>query len=91
MIREPTMAATDIAADLSPKSQVLRLYVGKIFTGVTVEPDGQWPSMWRVRKGDRLSDMVNLTRARDAAIGWFTQGRASGGLRPGEVPSWRIG
>src|SRR5262245_27168361 len=47
-----------------------RLGVGGRFTGITVEPDGQWPGMWRVHKGDHISDMVNLTRAKDAAIAW---------------------
>jgi hypothetical protein len=83
------MSRYDIAADSLQKSQVLRLYVGKAFTGVTLEPDAQWPNMWRVRKGDLLSDMVNLTRAKDAAISWFTRDR-SGGLSRGEVVSWRI-
>jgi hypothetical protein len=33
-----------------------------------VERDANWPKMWRVRHGDRVSDMANLTRAKDAAI-----------------------
>ena len=33
-----------------------------------IEPDAVWPSMWRVRTPDgRLTDMVNISRARDAA------------------------
>ena len=33
-----------------------------------IEPDAVWPSMWRVRTPDgRLSEMVNISRARDAA------------------------
>ena len=33
-----------------------------------VVPDTRWPNMWRVRWPDgRLSDMGNLSRARDAA------------------------
>jgi len=36
-------------------------------TLATIETDAQWPNMWRVRIGDHLTDMVNLTRARDAA------------------------
>jgi hypothetical protein len=32
-----------------------------------LEPDANWPGMWRVRWRDgTLSDMVNLTRAKDA-------------------------
>jgi hypothetical protein len=34
----------------------------------TVEPDAEWPRMWRVRSNDTLSDMVNLSRAKDAAL-----------------------
>jgi len=38
------------------------------FGGFTVVPDPDWPKMYRVRSPDgSLSDMVNLTRARDAA------------------------
>jgi hypothetical protein len=46
----------------------LRLFIGTKFTGVTVEPDGRWSGMWRVHQGDMVSDMVNLTRAKEAAI-----------------------
>jgi hypothetical protein len=36
--------------------------------GVTIEPDSKWPSMWRVHMSNgQVSDMTNLTRARDAA------------------------
>ena len=34
----------------------------------TVEEDKNWPGMWRVRFGGKLSDMANLSRAKDAAI-----------------------
>jgi hypothetical protein len=35
---------------------------------VRVVPDARYPGMWRVALGDgSLSDMVNLTRAKDAA------------------------
>jgi len=34
----------------------------------TVVPDIQWPGMWRIEWPDgRLSDMVNLTRAKDTS------------------------
>ena len=34
----------------------------------TVVPDDRWPGMWRIRHHDGiLSDLLNLTRARDAA------------------------
>jgi hypothetical protein len=36
---------------------------------VTIESDARHPGMWRVRYPDgRLSDMVNLTRAKNAAV-----------------------
>jgi len=34
----------------------------------TIEPDSKWPGIWRVRCGGVISDMVNLSRAKDAAI-----------------------
>jgi hypothetical protein len=34
----------------------------------TIEEDANWPGMWRVRFGGKLSDMVNLSRAKDAAV-----------------------
>jgi hypothetical protein len=38
------------------------------FGGFTVVPDPDWPKVYRVRTPDgRLTDMVDLTRARDAA------------------------
>jgi hypothetical protein len=38
------------------------------FGGYTVIPDPDWPKMYRIRRPDgSLTDMVNLTRARDAA------------------------
>jgi hypothetical protein len=34
-----------------------------------IEPDATWPGMWRVRlPSGQFSDMVNLTRAKDAAV-----------------------
>jgi hypothetical protein len=34
----------------------------------TIELDSKWPGMWRVRRGGSMTDMVNLSRAKDAAI-----------------------
>ena len=45
-----------------------RLYLGNPATGYSITPDAKYPSMWRVRYPDgSLSDIVNLTRARDGA------------------------
>jgi hypothetical protein len=48
----------------------LALCLGKSRSALAgVEPDGRWPGMFRVRFPDgTLSDMVNLTRAKDAAL-----------------------
>ena len=49
--------------------QPYRLHYGKS-SKVLVEviPDGEYAGMWRIRWPDgQLSDMVNLTRAKDAA------------------------
>ena len=55
-----------------------RLSIGNRFTGLVVCPDPQWPNMWRIHFGGRISDMVNLARAKDAAIAW-TRPRGLGG------------
>ena len=45
----------------------LHLNTGRLLA--TVEPDATWPKMYRVRlPDDRLTDMVNLSRAKDAAV-----------------------
>ena len=45
-----------------------RLYLGSCATGNSITPDIKYPSMWRVRYPEgSLSDIVNLTRARDGA------------------------
>jgi hypothetical protein len=61
-----------------------RLYISSKFTGISIEPDATWSNMWRVRMGDRFSDMGNLTRARDTAIAWAR----SRGLGGGEIATW---
>ena len=60
------------------------LYIGNRFTGVSLEPDAVYPQMWRIRRGDQLSDTVNLTRAKEAAISW-ARPRGLGGA---ETVSW---
>jgi hypothetical protein len=78
----------DNAARSLTKSRILKLYIGKAFTGVTVEPDGQWPKMWRVCKEGRRSDMVNLARAKDAALSWVRP-KDAGGISKTLLISWR--
>ena len=52
--------------DLNWDGKQLRLFSG---CGVaSIEPDVTWPGMWRVLLPDgHLTDMVNLSRAKDAA------------------------
>jgi hypothetical protein len=33
-----------------------------------IEPDAEWPRMWRARIGSSPTDMANRTRAKDAAV-----------------------
>jgi hypothetical protein len=55
-----------------------RLYLGTKPTGIVVRPDEKYPSMYRVHWPDRLpSDLVNLARAKEAAMRWA--GRAGSG------------
>jgi len=45
-----------------------RLYVDRRLSGYAIQPDEKYQMMWRVRSPDgSLSDMVNRTRAKDAA------------------------
>jgi hypothetical protein len=54
--------------DLTWKGRELRLTSGRLLA--TIEPDGRWAGMFRVRLRDGwLSDMVNLSWAKDAAVG----------------------
>jgi hypothetical protein len=65
----------------SPTNQ-LKLYIGKTFTGILVVPDDRWPDMYRVAWLDQMpSGMVNLTRAKDAAMRWAGRGGGSQGAR----------
>jgi hypothetical protein len=54
------------------------LFCGNRFTGVTVRPDARYSTIYRIHASDRSpSDMVNLTRAKDAALTWAATGRGS--------------
>jgi hypothetical protein len=62
----------------------MKLYLGTKFSG-SLEQDTKYPTMWRIRQGEKLSDMVNLVRAKDAAISW-ARPRGLGGS---EVVHWK--
>ena len=52
--------------DIRWEGHRLRLLTGRLLA--TVDPDRQWAGMYRVRFRDgHLTDMANLTRAKDAA------------------------
>jgi hypothetical protein len=44
----------------------LKLKLGRRVVA-TVQPDARWPGMWRVHCGGKVSDMLNLSRAKDTA------------------------
>jgi hypothetical protein len=53
--------------DLKWKGRELRLATGRLLA--TIEPDSKYPGMFRVRLPiGRLTDMANITWAKDAAI-----------------------
>jgi hypothetical protein len=52
-----------------------------------VVPDANWSGMWRIRTPDgALSDMVNLTRAKDAA---FVMAQKGPPVRDGQRLHWQ--
>ena len=50
--------------------QELRLKLFNRQTGLVLRPDSDYPELWRIHYQDRISDMVNLSRAKDAALLW---------------------
>lgn len=54
-----------------PSAERFDLFIGRKFTGVAVVQDKRYSAMWRiVGKDGEISDIVNLSRAKDAAITW---------------------
>ncbi len=45
-----------------------KLMNGSRRTAIEVLPDDRWPGMYRVHYQGKISDIVNLTRAKDAAV-----------------------
>jgi hypothetical protein len=75
--------------DLVWSERSLRLYSGRGRVLATVEPDKEWKGMWRVRMPDgHLTDMVNLTRAKDAAVS-LALGVLNRRVSPAEAPPMR--
>ena len=46
------------------------LHLGRSKPLLSVVPDATHSNMWRISHRGRLSDMVNLTRAKDAGLSW---------------------
>jgi hypothetical protein len=55
---------------------------------LSVVPDATYPNMWRISLRDRLSDLVNLSRAKDAAVSWALHDLNHAEERASEAP-WR--
>ena len=54
--------------DLVWEDEQLRLHSIRGRVLAAIEPDREWPGMWRVRMPDgHLIDMLNLSRAKEAA------------------------
>lgn len=61
-----------------------RLYLGRKPTNISVQADPTWPGMWRIHQAGDVSDMLNLARAKDAALSWVSpRGLAK------QKPYWR--
>jgi hypothetical protein len=62
-------AIVGISERKKPQSVTLRRKPPKL--DARIVPDPKWPNMFRIRRPDgSLTDMVNLTRARDALRGF---------------------
>jgi hypothetical protein len=62
-----------------------RLYRERRVVG-RVMPDAEWPGMWRVKLPCGLSDMVNLPRAQDAALGLAQRAESEKKLQRNQGP-----
>ena len=63
---------------------IYRLRIGGKLTGLEVKPDAKYPQMWRIHYQGKVSDMVNLSRAKDAAVVWVRPK----GLGGSEIAHW---
>ena len=67
------------------------LYLGDRLSGYEVVPDDKYPNvMWRVKSSDgSLSEMVNRTRAKDAALSMLDRDLRDAETGPGARPTSR--
>jgi len=61
-----------------------RLKIGNRLTGLVVRPDSEYPQLYRIHYKGQVSDMVNLSRAKDAAVSWVKPK----GLSGSEIARW---
>jgi hypothetical protein len=61
-----------------------QLKIGNRKTGLVIRPDQRYANMWRIHYQGDISDMVNLVRAKDAAIA-FVRLKGLGGS---EIAKW---
>jgi hypothetical protein len=60
------------------------LKIGNKQTELVVRQDSEYPQLYRIHYKGRISDMVNLSRAKDAAVSSWLRPR----LGPTENPRW---
>jgi hypothetical protein len=54
------------------------LRIGRKKTGLVVKPDVEYPNLYRIHYKGEVSDIVNLSRAKDAALNWARPPGAGG-------------
>jgi hypothetical protein len=63
-------------------STEIELLISGRSTGISIVEDATYTGMWRIKHKDgRLSDMVNITRAKDAALSFARPRGVGGGQR----------
>ena len=62
------------------------LHLGRSKPLLSVVPDATYSGMWRISHRGRLSDMANLTRAKDAGLTWALGDLNRGQESPVEAP-----
>ena len=68
---------------------IFDLYIGRKATGVSIRPDETWRGVWRIHQGANVSDMVNIARAKEAAISWARPNDRNGGFSSTDVLHWK--
>jgi hypothetical protein len=66
------------------------LKIGRKRTGLIVRQDDEYPKLYRIYYRGEISDLMNLSRAKDAARSWVLpyMRPSGGGLPRGHVDHW---